>query len=51
MTDRILRRNQASDEKSNNERENDENNVTATVRIFSFGYVRILLHTSSDAEK
>ena len=51
MMDRILSRDQASDEKSNNEGENDENNVTTTVVIFSFGYVRILLHISSDAEK
>jgi len=50
MMDRILSRYQARDEKSNNEGENDEKNVTTAVRIFSFGYVRILLHTCSDAE-
>jgi hypothetical protein len=50
VMDRILSRNQARDEKSSNEGENDENNVSTAVRI-SFGYVRILLHPCSDAEK
>lgn len=51
MMDHILSRNQASDQESSNEGENNENNVAMAVRIFSFGYVLILLHPCSDAEK